>query len=229
MDRKLLIFTVGIVLVGITALVITGQIISGGSSSAQDRSSEVPGQIVSGDLLRPLPKGESIVDENIAVPDGYVYGRLFRQIAAFYAKADEVERDGGDGGHLRNHFKRIAGLDDDQAYSLDKIAGDYIRESVLINARQRALVEAYRAQYPGGQVPHGQRRAPEPPELREIGPERGRLYLRMRDELRNAFGDEAFGRFDGFLRRRITPTNTKFFTVDPDRLREQMDIQKEQP
>ena len=40
------------------------------------------------------------------VPDNVVYGIFFRQIAAFNAKADEMEKSGGDGRSLRRHFAR---------------------------------------------------------------------------------------------------------------------------
>ena len=66
--------------------------------------------------------------QTTAVPDNVVYGIMFRQIAAFNAKADEVESQGGDGRSLRRHFARIAGLNDAESQLLDRIAADYMRD-----------------------------------------------------------------------------------------------------
>jgi hypothetical protein len=136
------------------------------------------------------------------VPDKIVYGIFFRQSAAFKAKADDIERDVGDGRSLRNHLARIAGLDDAQSELLDKVVADYIREANIISARQKAMVDAFHTQYPGGQIPNGEARE-RPPSFQELNLERERLYLRMRDQLQSVLGDETFARLDTALRSKI--------------------------
>lgn len=52
-----------------------------------------------------VPKATpDIVTQSADIPDNVVYGIMFRQIVAFDAKADEIEKNGGDGGPLRTHF-----------------------------------------------------------------------------------------------------------------------------
>jgi len=136
------------------------------------------------------------------VPDNVVYGIMFRQIAAFNAKADEVERSGGDGRSLRRHFARIATLNDAESELLDRIAADYMREAGIIDARQRAMVDAFHVQYPGGQMPHGEPRE-RPAAYHELNLDRDQLYLRMRDQLQTVLGTETFARFDTAVRSKI--------------------------
>ena len=140
--------------------------------------------------------------QTTAVPDNVVYGIFFRQIAAFNAKADEVERQGGDGRSLRRHFARIAGLNDAESELLDRIAADYIREVGIIEARQRAMVDAFHIRYPGGQMPHGEPRE-RPAAYHELNLERDQLYLRMRDQLQTVLGAETFVRLDTAMRSKI--------------------------
>ena len=137
------------------------------------------------------------------VPDNVVYGIMFRQIAAFNAKEDEVERQGGDGRSLRRHFARIAGLNDSETALLERVTADYLREASIIDARQQAMVDAFHVQYPGGQMPHGEPRQPHPAAFHELGLERDRLYLRMRDQLQTVLGPETFARFDTAVRSKI--------------------------
>jgi len=140
--------------------------------------------------------------QTAAVPDKVVYGIFFRQIAAFKAKADEMEKSGGDGKALRRQAARTAGLNDTEAQLLDRVAADYLREVSLIDARQKAVVDAFRLQYPDGRIPQGGARE-RPPAFHDFTVEREQLYLRMRDQLQNLLGPETFARLDTALRGKI--------------------------
>jgi hypothetical protein len=141
-----------------------------------------------------------------AVPDKIVYGIFFRQAAAFKAKADDIAKDGGDGRSLRNHFARIAALDDRQSELLDGVVADYIREANVTSARQKAMVDAFHARYPGGQIPNGETRE-RAQSFQELNLERESLYLRMRDQLQSVLGAETFARLDTALRIKIAASS----------------------
>jgi hypothetical protein len=113
-----------------------------------------------------------------------------------------MEKSGGDGRSLRRHFARIAGLNDAESELLDRVAADYIREAGLIEARQKAIVDAYRNIYPGGQIPQGVPRE-RPASFHDFTLEREQLYLRMRDQLQTVLGPETFTRLDTALRSKI--------------------------
>ncbi len=98
----------------------------------------------------------------------------------------------------------MANLSDYHAHTLDDVATQYVAEVLLVDARARLLIEAYRAQYPSGKVPHGEKPAPPPDELKQLREERDAIVLRHRDNLRSAFGDEEFTNFhNSFVKRRI--------------------------
>ena len=198
MFAKLSFFRGNTVLGGLAALVIA----FGSLSVAQYNSFGVAAQIANNNVATPLPQAEPTPAQTALVPDKVVYGIFFRQIAAFNAKADEMEKNGGDGRSLRRHFARIAGLNDAESELLDRIVADYIREASLINARQKAMVDAYRIKYPGGQIPNGGTRE-RPPSYHEFTLEREQLYLRMRDQLQTVLGAETFAHLDTALRSKI--------------------------
>ena len=139
------------------------------------------------------------------VPDYVAYKHLFHHVAAFKKKAEETERDGKDGAPFRTFFKRKAQLSDEQARLLDQIASDFDQEVKLQDARAKVLIDAYRAQYPDGKVPHGETPKPPPAELKVMTQERNAIILRARDRLRAAFGDDEFRRFDDFVKRNVAP------------------------
>ena len=179
MTKKLTILAIGVILFGIAAFAFSGQMNFPVTSSAQNKAPEAP--------------------------DNVVYRHLFRHVAALKAKADELERQGKDAGNLRRFFKHKASLSDDEAQVLDQIAAQCAAEIKGIDERARPIIEAYKAQYPNGQVPHGQLPLPPPAELGQLEQERDSLVLRRRDELQAAFGAEAFARFNNFVKNKIAP------------------------
>ena len=177
MTKKSIIFVISVVLIGIAALVFGSQLNPNVQILAQNNPPEVPDEIV--------------------------YRHLFRHAAALKAKADEAEREGREAGHFRRFFKHKANLSDDEAQALDRIASECAAEIKAIDERAKPIIEAYKAQYPNGQVPHGQRPLPPPVELRQLTKERNELVLRKRDELRAAFGENEFRRFQEFVKNKV--------------------------
>jgi hypothetical protein len=148
---------------------------------------------------------QSAQQKTAVVPDHIVYRHLFHHVVALRKKAEEVEKNGGDATQYRTHFKRKAQLSDDQVRILDETAAEYDQQEKLIEAKAKPLVDAYKAQYPDGKVPHGQKPAPPPAELRALSQERDALVLSTRDKLRAALGDKEFNRFDQFVRTQVAP------------------------
>jgi hypothetical protein len=77
----------------------------------------------------------------------------------------------------------------------------------VLDAEAKLIIDAYKAQYPGGQVPHGQTPQPPPVELRRLSEQRDALALQTRDQLRTAFGNN-FERFDKFVKTRVAADTT---------------------
>lgn len=136
------------------------------------------------------------------IPEHVLYRHLFHHVLALKKKADELEKDQKDATQFRTHFKRQAQLNDDQARVLDLVSAQYDEQEKVLDASAKPIIDAYKAQYPGGQVPHGQKPAPPPVELRGLSQDRDALALRGRDQLRAAFGYD-FDRFDKFVKTRV--------------------------
>lgn len=138
------------------------------------------------------------------IPANVTYKHLFHHVMVLKRKAEEVEREGKDGRQFRTHFIRQATLTQEEAQVLEQVAVECEQAIQLLELRAKPVVDAYRAQYPGGQVPQGQHPAPPPPELRKISEERDAIILQARDRLHVALGDEKFTRFDSFVKTRVT-------------------------
>jgi hypothetical protein len=139
------------------------------------------------------------------IPVHVMYKHLFHHVIALKKKAAEVEKEDKDATQFRTHFMRKASLTADEARILEEVALQLEQDEQQLAARAKPLIAAYKAQYPGGQVPHGQTPAPPPDELKQISAEREASILRARDQLRIRLGDEAFARFDNFVRTQVAP------------------------
>jgi hypothetical protein len=139
------------------------------------------------------------------IPDEVVYKHLFSHVLALKEKAEKAEKEGKDATQFRTHFKRKAKLSDEEVQTLNRVAEEWQQEMAPIDARAKAVIQIYKAQFPGGQLPHGQTPPPPPPELRTLSEQRDAAVLRARDRLKTAFGETEFNRFHGYVRDRVTP------------------------
>ena len=138
-----------------------------------------------------------------SIPQFAVYRQLFHHYAALKAKADEDERNGKSGAHLRSFYKRQAKLEDKQDRILDKIASQVDAEVAKLDKQARKLINDQRALHPLGKIPAGQT-PPEPPaELRALSAKRTQTILQGKKELADAFGGPEFKRFDEFVQEHI--------------------------
>ncbi|MBI4751815.1 MAG: hypothetical protein HY774_25305 [Acidobacteria bacterium] len=134
------------------------------------------------------------------IPSQAVYFQLFRQVAALEAKAVESPANAD---KYRAVYRNLAGLTDAQNAVLLKTAVDCTRQVNSLDARAKTIIASFRAQFPNGQVPQGKTLPPPPPELLQLQKDRDATILRFRDQLRTAFGEAAFARFDAFVQGNI--------------------------
>lgn len=165
------------------------------------------GSIAWGSEGQPVPQSQEQKSTEHApeIPDQVVYLHLFRRIAALKKKAVEAEREGKDSSSLKTYFKRKAELNDAADKILDAIALDCDSELKLVDAKAKAAISAFKAQYPGGRVPHGELPQRPPAELRAISEERDAIVLRYRALLRASLGNDQFSRLDSFVKKSIAP------------------------
>ncbi|MBI4749239.1 MAG: hypothetical protein HY774_12170 [Acidobacteria bacterium] len=151
----------------------------------------------------PLPqhkKQEAGTTQAASVPQQVVYFQLFRQVAALEAKAVESPANAD---KYRAVYRNLAGLTDAQNAVLLKTAVDCTRQVDTLDARAKTIIASFRAQFPNGQIPQGKTLPPPPPELLQLQKDRDATILRFRDQLRTAFGEAAFARFDSFVQGNI--------------------------
>lgn len=124
---------------------------------------------------------------------------LFQHTASFRKLATQS----GKPKAINPMLRREANLNDKQSQAVDEIAAATLQEVEQQDARARAVIEAFRAQFPGGVTPKDKRLPAPPPELRAMQEERDAIILRGRDRLRSELGEPAFSSFDEFVARRF--------------------------
>lgn len=147
------------------------------------------------------------VEAGYEVPEHVAYRHLFHHAYLMSEKADKEERQGKSeaASTLRSIFKSEAELNDEQARIFNEVAAECEREVKEQDKKAKVIIDAFRAQYPGGEVPNGEPLPPPSPELAQMQLERNAIILRFRDRLRAALGEEEFSRFKRFVKERIAP------------------------
>jgi hypothetical protein len=127
-------------------------------------------------------------------------------MATLETKAAEAEKRGEDGAPYRSVFRLNAKLTEEQAARLSSIAADCVARVEEKDREALAIIRAARAAAPRGHLGPNDL-PPEPPaELKRLQLERDELIDAAREDLRRAFGDKEFTRFQGFVDERIAPT-----------------------
>ncbi|MBA3242903.1 MAG: hypothetical protein H0T60_16905 [Acidobacteria bacterium] len=130
------------------------------------------------------------------VPDHVIYGFLFERVVSVKIKIREYQSQGRISKKPTYALQKEAKLTEGQASMLEAIALACQQEVARQDERARAIVFAYRAQFPNGRIPDGVTPPPPPPELKVMWEERNAMILRARDRLQAAFGKEVFHQFD---------------------------------
>ncbi|HKG59893.1 MAG TPA: hypothetical protein VKB05_08965 [Pyrinomonadaceae bacterium] len=215
MKKKSLFLSLLAIALTTSALALTG------SSIAQKSTSKKKATVSSPFGLKEVPAGLNKEDREPAsqtqtqqapaspqdqeVPLHVVYDQMFRHIKELNKKADEEASQGKDGEHFRTLYKRLARLEDPQSQALDRIAREVDREIEPLNKKAIEIIRSIRERHKDGKLAQGEL-PPEPPaELRVLADERRQVIMRAREELRASIGDDAFQRFDKFVKKRIKP------------------------
>lgn len=144
--------------------------------------------------LRVQPSQQSPV-----APDHVVYNFLFHKVVRLREKTRELQAQGRIGQKPYFPLQREAGLTEARATALEAIAFACWQQVAQQDEKAKAIINAFQSRFPGGRVPEGGA-PPPPPELKAMWEERNAMILRARDQLRVAFGEEEFARFDNYAK-----------------------------
>jgi hypothetical protein len=156
------------------------------------------------------PQPQPSPQQSRRIPDHVTYRMLLHNVYLFNQKAEANELQGKreSAGAFRRAFQHEAELSDEQARMLNEIAADCEREVREQDAKARVIIDARRAAYPGGRIPPGGKPLPPSPELEAMQQERNAIILRARDRLRQALGEQEWGRFQEFIHQRVASNIT---------------------
>ncbi len=130
-----------------------------------------------------------------------MYRHVFSHIALLKKEGDELAAKDEDGAKVKDLYKHAAQLSDQQAELLEAIALDCQRNVEQQDKKAFKIIDAFKEKLktlkPSDTHPSY------PSELGILQTERDAMFLRSRDLLREALGDEEFSRFDSFLKDKI--------------------------
>lgn len=138
-----------------------------------------------------------------SVPAHAVFNEFFYHVSFLKKQAEKEEKAGKDAAALRSFYKRQAKLDDAQQRHLDQTASKLARELERMDEKAQKLIKQFRAEVQAMHIAPGQMPPAPPEELKAMQAERNASVLRSRDELRDALGEEAFGRLDRYVQQNI--------------------------
>lgn len=160
-----------------------------------------------------LPPHAHPPEQAVVVPDYVVYNFLFHKVVRLREKTRELQAQGRIGQKPYFPLQREAGLTEGQSNALEAIAFACWQQVTQQNEKAQAIIKAFQSRFPEGRVPSSGA-PPPPPELKNMWEERNAMILRARDQLRAAFGEEEFARFDNYAKFHYG-TNTSPVTINP--------------
>lgn len=137
------------------------------------------------------------------VPKHVVYGILFREMAAFRKKAEELKAQGKDSRLLENYHAKRANLNEAQTTALENIAQESQSEVEEIEQEANRIIEKGRALHPDGKLQPGETLPKPPKQLQALEQRRQAALTKAREKVRAAMGDSEFQRFEEFQERDI--------------------------
>lgn len=129
--------------------------------------------------------------KNNRIPDHIYYGQMFSLLARMGNKED---------------YKQEAGLSEEQANNLQKIADETATETAALDEKAQTFIQAYRNQL--GDAPLGKQPQAVPAQLTDLQQQHDAVILRKRDDLRRMLGEEAFARVEAASTRILHITLT---------------------
>lgn len=131
-----------------------------------------------------------------------VYEHLFRYYAYLKAKDDKAVSEGKEP-KLSKMLRDEANLTPKESDEFDKVAAACAHKLKEIDATAKLIIDAARAQYPGGGLKPGQAPPTPPAELKQLQAEREGTVIKAKKHLENSFGKESFGYFSAFVQRKV--------------------------
>lgn len=132
------------------------------------------------------------------IPKHVVYGLLFREMAAFRQKAQELKAQGKDASVVEGYHAKRANLNEAQAAALENIAQDCQAKVDEIEQQAKTIIERDRALHPGGKLQPGETLPKPPKQLQELEQRRRAAIMQAREGVRAAMGEVEFQHFDEF-------------------------------
>ena len=157
---------------------------------------------------------ETSASQADALPAEARYLILFRRLASSPSQnqASEQSEPRGERPNYRAMFQRSAHLSDDEARALNQIADDCMQKVAELDKRAREIIAAHRAE---SRTRNGAPGDSPPAELSQLQQDRNNVILSAVEQLRVAFGDAEFKRFDEYVmnegggKRFVLPSRNK--------------------
>jgi hypothetical protein len=144
--------------------------------------------------------------------DSDLYYAIFHHVAVLKQMADTAQQQGQDRPNLRQLVRLRAGLTEAEGGSLEAISVQCEKDVAAQDAKAKAIIDQFHAQYPPGPInPSFPPIAP--PVLASMWQDRSNILLAARDQLRVELGEEDFAKFDQFLR--TTGPKPSFYPPPP--------------
>lgn len=158
------------------------------------------GRNVTSKSIRPNPPLHAHASEQIrVVPDYVVYDFLFRNVVRLREKTTELQAQDRIGAKPYFPLQREARLSVGQSTALEAIAFACRQQVRQQDERAKVVIAGFQSSFPEGRVPEDGA-PPPPPELKTLWEERNAIIVRARDQLRVAFGEAEFARFDDYAK-----------------------------
>jgi hypothetical protein len=97
-------------------------------------------------------------------------------------------------------FQRSAHLSDEEARALNQIADNCMQKVAELDKHAREIIAAHRAENRSSNVATGDPLPPPPKELSQLQQDRNSVILQAVEQIRIAFGDTEFKRFDEYVK-----------------------------
>ncbi len=171
------------------------------------------------------------------MPDEFMYSMLFLQITSLEEKDSESFAAGETTKFKEAYYENTLGLQASQFAALDTVKNNAISQLAPIAQSARDIVEAYRAEYPGGELKtvqstptpqkFGALRSPRlteplppvPAGLAQLQIQKNQVILNAKNSLAQSLGQTNFAAFDARLRKHyknvMVPLNLRSRTPQP--------------
>jgi hypothetical protein len=144
---------------------------------------------------KPITNSQS--DSVTSSNDEYIaYRHVFAHI---YSESRDKKKSNQEVNAAIELYRYSVPLSEDEANVLTKIALETETKTLAIEEQAMTIIKRFREKL-DAEMKSRKKLSPEPPELQTLQQQRVDTTLRGRDELRKAFGDSTFSRFDKFLK-----------------------------